>query len=76
MDKNNLELQCSIKNLEGKLGKIKMEHANEIAQLEEHLTEMKEDNKNIRLTSAKDIKEDGGDLRKKVETLEKQLEKK
>jgi hypothetical protein len=37
---------------------------------------MKEDNKNIRLTSAKDIKEDGGDLRKKVEALEKQLEKK
>lgn len=37
---------------------------------------MKEDNKNIRLNSMKEIKEDGGDLRKRVETLQKQLDRK
>ena len=38
---------------------------------------MKEDNKNFKIATLKDIKEDSGiDYKKKVETLEKQHEKK
>lgn len=37
---------------------------------------MKVTNKNLRMPSSKDIKEDSGELKKRVETLERHLERK
>lgn len=56
LDKENLELQCRNKNLESKLQKLREEYETEITDLEGKVEEMKEDNKNIRLTSMKEIK--------------------
>jgi hypothetical protein len=77
MDKENLELQSTIQSLENKLLKKKEEYEFEIEDLQAKIDEMKEDNKNFKIATLKDIKDDNGpDYKKKVESLERQLEKK
>ena len=48
----------------------------ELQELRATLQETKQENKTLKLPSCRDIKEDTGELRRKVETLEKQLERK
>lgn len=77
IDKENLELQCKNKNLESRVQKMKEEYEGEVADLNQRVQTMKEDHKNIRMNSVKELgKEDVGELKKKVDALEKQLERK
>ena len=77
LDRQNQELQQELHNLENKLTKIKEEHLCEIEEFTDKITEMKAENKTLKMPTLKDIKDTNDpDLRKKVETLEKQLEKK
>ena len=53
LDKENVEMNCKIKNLESKLKTSKEDYETTIEELEEKISEIKKENKNIRIASSK-----------------------
>ena len=76
LDKENAELSTKVKGLELKLNRVSKDYEDEMQNLEDKVEEMKQENKTLRMPSSNNLGDDNSDLRRKVETLEKQLERK
>ena len=58
IDKENLQLNTTIKGLEHKIERIGREHRAQVEELEDALKDLKEDNKNLKMPSSRDMRQD------------------